>query len=279
MTTAIKERPIPFKAEMVRAILDGRKTQTRRVMKSQPEVGGPFPICNVCGMPKPPKGRSVGIYAANSYCCSHDCKGYWEEPITGDLWPRESRGDFGYPDDWMGKCSYGKPGDRLWVREGFCALSYCPGEYGGQGEAGYPLTSDIKKEPPSGSYTLVYRADEPGEDGPWRPSTNMPRWASRITLEVTDVRVERVQDISEGDAMAEGIQKEDVCPSGFDPDSFHPPGAYGFVSGLHPFPKGMIYVTPQEAFRELWESINAKRGFGWDANPWVWVISFKRLEG
>jgi hypothetical protein len=95
---------------------------------------------------------------------------------------------------------------------------------------------------------------------------------------VTDIRVERVQEINQAAAISEGIQREDVCPGGFDPDGFHPPGAYGYVSGLHPFPEGRIYVTAAEAFAERWDSINARRGFGWDSNPWVWVVSFAKLE-
>lgn len=105
-----------------------------------------------------------------------------------------------------------------------------------------------------------------------RPSIFIPRWASRINLEITKVRMERVQDISEEDAKAEGIAKEDL---GYDSDNFHPPGSYGYVSGLHPFPKGFIHVHAKEAFEELWDSINSKRGFGWNVNPFVWAIDFK----
>ena len=107
------------------------------------------------------------------------------------------------------------------------------------------------------------------------PPYFMPRWASRITLELTGVRVERVQDISEEDAVAEGIVREALPP---DPDNFHPPGAYGFVSGLRPFPEGSIHPSPVDAFCELWDSINAKRGHSWESNPWVWILEFRRVE-
>jgi hypothetical protein len=112
-------------------------------------------------------------------------------------------------------------------------------------------------------YPVDYRASpedwmNPGFAGKWRPSIFMPRWASRITLKITDVRVERLQDISEDSAMAEGAQKYGETPDGellFDVGSYR----YGF--------------------KLLWDSINAKRGYGWDANPYVWVIEFRRVEG
>lgn len=128
-------------------------------------------------------------------------------------------------------CPYGQPGDRLWVRETFAHVPEHDCVY--------------------------YRADDPTDhptDGSWTPSIHMPRWASRITLEITGIRVERVQDISPQDAIDEG-----VLPPG-------PP----------PSPRELDYAVEQ--FRELWDSINAKRGFGWDVNPYVWVIEFKVVE-
>jgi hypothetical protein len=106
----------------------------------------------------------------------------------------------------------------------------------------------------------------------WRPSIHMPRIASRITLEITGVRVERLQAISEADACAEGVIREFLPP---DPDNFHPPGSYGYVPGHLPFPQGRIHVTAKEAYQDLWESINGPGS--WDANPWVWCIEFKRV--
>jgi hypothetical protein len=122
------------------------------------------------------------------------------------------------------KCPYGKVGDRLWVRE-----TFRPSED--------PLSNSI-----------FYRADEEYHKGAgWKPSIHMPRWASRLTLEIIDIRVERVQDISHRDALAEGVSY-DVSKEG---------GA------------------PVPRFHALWDSINASRGYSWDSNPWVWVIEFK----
>lgn len=191
----MRERPIIFSGEMVRAILEGRKTQTRRVVKPQPPL-------DEWGVSKP-----------------------WQT----DAFEVNGR-DY--------RCPYGLPGDRLWVRE-----TFSPDYFDAQSRH-------------------AYRADwtlESGEFVPepkWTPSIHMPRWASRITLEVTDVRVERVQDISNSDIYAEGILPPD-------PDE---PGPYDPDEGA------------RSAFKDLWWSINAKRGYGWEKNPWVWVVEFKRVE-
>ena len=188
------ERPIIFSAEMVRAILDGRKTQTRRVVKPQPEH---FHYTKDAQYPCKPDGEQVS-------------------------------------------CPYGQVGDRLWVRETFCL---------GDGMN------------PSGDATKpTYKADWPDvEHSRWKPSIHMPRWASRITLEITEVRVERLQEIREKSAVREGIKP--------------PEHAFRMISG------GDIEVneSPQELFAELWDFLNAKRGYGWDTNPWVWVVSFAKL--
>lgn len=186
-----RDRPIIFGSEMVHAVLNGRKTQTRRVVK-----------------PQPPSR----IYS--------DGNTRWS---PSGVWGGK---------DWF--CPYGQPGDHLWVRETW-------GEFflDGAGEC------------------VVYRAD--GEIdmshmafGRWRPSIHMPRWASRITLEVTGIRAERVQDITIRDILAEGI---DSSPS-WDSDD-----------------------VIAAKWIELWDGINAKRGYSWDSNPWVWVIEFKAMEG
>ena len=195
----MKERPILFNAPMVRAILDGRKTVTRRVVKPQP----------------------AGEIRRGEPDFNHwiDTK-YWERQNQ-----KENRGigTRGFA------CPYGQPGgDRLYVRETFGHFerneNFAPG------------------------CEVFYRAD--GESlavEPWRPSIHMPRWASRITLEVTGVRVEKLQEISRGDAMAEG------CP----------------------FPNMAKGDDPRHWYTALWEQIN---GHGsWEANPWVWVIEFRRL--
>jgi hypothetical protein len=131
-------------------------------------------------------------------------------------------------------CPYGIVGDRLWVKEAWAK----PGEVADETE---------------------YRADNPDPlAAKWRPSIHMPRWASRITLEITDVRVQRVQEMSYNDWCAD-----------FAPNAFQREQALATFVGSE---------NQKRMSRELWDSINAKRGFGWDANPWVWAITFKRIK-
>lgn len=202
---AMKERPILFSGEMVRAILNGRKTQTRRVMKPQPSLT-PSGLMN------------------------------WKGSIIGEV-PHES-GDFTRYDEVTPRCPYGKPGDRLWVREKFQYVTDWTGIR--TGNILYATTMSDKQGYGWGADTCVV----------WKPSIHMPRWASRITLEVVSVRVELVQDISEDDAKAEG-----VLP-------VHCNGGDG--------------ATHVGGFYFLWGEINEKRGYGWDTNPWVWVVEFRR---
>jgi hypothetical protein len=213
----MKERPILFSAEMVRALLDGRKTQTRRVAK-----------LNAAGRVKLPGSPH------NWHC---------EDP------------------DAALACPYGQPGDRLWVRETWQQFwkEEIPAErYSQQGRSGSP-----SRRPET--MRVVYRADGEISQHPeygeaiWRPSIHMPRWASRILLEITNVRVERVQEISDLDARAEGLEAQASGCGWQVGDKFH--------SG-----------HSVDCFSKLWDSINAARGFGWDVNPWVWVIEFRRAE-
>lgn len=206
MGTTTKERPILFSAPMVRAILEGRKTMTRRVVS--------------------PRLTPDGMWARDD---SRGCERLFRH---GEVAPRGAKPwwPIGGINGAISRCPYGVPGDMLWVRETWASdVDGCP--------AG-----------------LSYRADhlDPRGDGPanpmrWRPSIFMPRWASRITLEVTGVRVERLQDITAGDAECEGV------------DAAH---------------CGRI-----DAFERLWDSINSSRGYGWTVNPWVWVVTFKVLDG
>ena len=172
-----KERPILFSGEMVRAILDGKKTQTRRVAKG------------------------VAL---------------------------EWLDDAGFDPEFVAKdndlCPYGKVGDRLWVRETWGMLPH-----------------------PKQASQIIYKADNEIDLDKWKPSIHMPRWVSRIVLEITDIRIERVQDITASDIKMEGV---DV------------------------FGDDLVKKT---LFSDLWNKINAKRGFGWDKNPWVWVVTFKRV--
>lgn len=184
---------------MVRAILDGRKTQTRRIIKPQREWGG----------------EPMALWKCES------CTDQW-------VWNAPD-----YPDSKEDHihCPYGIPGDRLWVRETWS---------------------------PYGQNACWYRADfsgplnQPGAKGGgeyfngWKPSIHMPRWASRITLNIIDVRVERVQEISEQDAVAESADPVGIAPNF------------------------------REAFRQLWDSIHGKGA--WDRNDWCWVLEFRKLS-
>lgn len=204
----MNEHPILFTGEMVLAILDGRKTQTRRVIKPQPILmtSGIWYPSEVPGDSK----NKTGLHYANE---KHMRKGM---PI-----------DF---------CPYGQPGDRLWVLESFL-IDYEDGE------------SSHGQRPP----TVYYHATDnetPWTKPGWKPSIYMPRWASRITLEIVNVRVERVQEITDDDAIQEGVDRTNTSIPGY----------------------------ARTRFINLWNSINAKRGFGWDANPWVWAIEFKRVD-
>lgn len=216
IATTIKERPILFAGRLVRAILDRRKTQTRR------------PI-----IPQPAR--------------------YGASDAWGLTWQKKCGGGC----DWLVKyCPFGKPGDRLWVRE-----TWSPDH-----EDFYP------------NYPVVYRADyhveiEKGKTySPeqkrwypfrWRPSIHMPRWASRINLEITSVGVQQVQQISEADAINGGA---------FDANDDQMQQAARIAAS-----ERREQIGPIDYFREQWETIYAARGYSWRLNPWVWVIDFKLI--
>lgn len=237
----MKERPILFSGSMVRALLAGRKTQTRRVVKPQPD---------------------------DSIDSLHGGKFRKRAPYTVLNNDTDRSLGYGFQDeshDWL--CPYGQPGDRLWVRETF----YCDDFQYPNIELGTCSQAEYNHE------YLYYRADAPKgridelipecEKGPspWKPSIHMPRFASRITLEITGVRVERLNEISEEDAIAEGLER---CIPG-DPH----PLPYWAVPGTN----GLGNTDPVYCYRRLWESINGARS--WELNPWVWVVEFKVLEG
>lgn len=220
-TTATKERPILFSGPMVRAILDGRKTQTRRVVKLRDPTA--------------------------TYSCFDD-EGW---PLSADeygQWHKDS-------------CPYGQPGDRLWVRETWAAYTTPSHEYPGDCDVIECAPKDMQEQYGTTRHDCIYQADE-GLYGPWRPSIHMPRWASRITLEITDVRVERLNEISEADAVAEGALPSDQWPTASPFDSPALMAQYG--------------PAAKQCFQSLWESINGEGS--WAANPWVWAITFKRVQ-
>lgn len=232
----MKERPIIFSAPMVRAILEGRKSQTRRIVKA------PIDFLGAGGS----KGED------------------WNDPRYWGWEDLENPSHFGvlsrYPEkgDWSIRCPYGVPGDRLWVRETWSQdhRDFYPSFPIVYRADGYPAEWEIENG--------TIESPEVGRRFPfkWRSSMFMPRWASRITLEVTDVRVERLQNISEADAEAEGIQPFERC-AGQSVYRWH-----GVDSPLA--------ANPVSAYATLWESINGKDS--WDANPWIWALSFKRIE-
>ncbi len=146
-------------------------------------------------------------------------------------------------------CPYGGVGDRLWVREGYCIGNNKRGEYANiiYKSACEPFYLRV-----DWNEWLEKEVNKGGYISKWRPSIHMPRWASRINLEITEVRVERVQEITEEDCIVEG------CPHAL----------------------MMLPTVPmQKWYEHLWDSLNAKRGYGWSANPWVWVVSFRRIDG
>ena len=202
----MKERPILFKTEMVQAILEGRKCQTRRVIKPQPQ-------------------------------------GEWAAPGRT-------------------MCKYGVPGDRLYVKETWRPKSH-------NFPTGYPY-----------EYKATAEQDGAPVDEPWKPSIHMPKDAARIWLEITDIRVERVRDITEEDVKAEGVRvpvseansvlwclTDKYPPHDYMPEGILREGNKSKVTSK------MIFKAH---FASLWDSINEKRGYGWESNPWVWIVEFKR---
>lgn len=215
----MKERPILFSAPMVKAILDGRKTQTRRTV-SHPHID-----------------------EAAIWTKTPDEHGRFEFGVA-----RGAPGSFGHGDYVC--CPYGAIGDQLWVRETWSH------------DAPDLETCRAAHEDACGGadYGPYYRATEIAPDTlRWHPSIFMPRWASRITLEIDEVRVQRLQEISEDDARAEGAAHR-IAPGGDLHGAFaHVPGPIGYVAH----------------FRDLWDSINGKRA-PWASDPWCWAISFRR---
>lgn len=205
----VKERPILFQGDMVNAILEGRKTMTRQIVKRQPK----------------------GETSHARYWCEET--GEWEWMYNA-ITAHPGSGFF---------CPYGKPGDRLWVRESWRTETdfddiYSPSQ----------LSTSTK---------LLFEADADWSTnktvGRLRPSIHMPRWASRILLEITDVRIERIRDITLGDIASEGV------------DCGNHPGEHDHLCSK----------KATTAWITLWDSINGDGS--WNANPYVWVVEFKRL--
>ncbi|EBV3773780.1 hypothetical protein E1563_18540 [Salmonella enterica subsp. enterica serovar Richmond] len=212
----MKERGMIFNAEMVNAILSGRKTQTRRPIKWK-------------------QTRFTEI----------------AERDDGSLWPWAEDCERG-GDIWFA-CPYGEIGDRIWVRETWQVIHDHIDESSHVEYRTYAPSIPKEKDRYWHTVYAEHFGDESREDRgfPWRPAIHMPRWASRILLEITDVRVEKLRDLSEEDAKSEGIT----------------PSAGGVLPGWE----------YRINFRDLWMDIYGTDN--WEANPWVWVIEFKRIEG
>ncbi|EGH20991.1 hypothetical protein PSYMO_05590 [Pseudomonas amygdali pv. mori str. 301020] len=242
----IKERPILFSAPMVRAILSGQKTVTRRAVKVQP-------------------------FDLSWSRRDHRFEYMAGRAVNGD----EIDGFYAYSTrsggEWSAKCPYGQPGDRLWVRETWSDVNL-------QGAPGiaYRADGDVRDLIEDASFLNedgAFNYDDPrskpyqfacwsedllgGKEGRWRPSIHIPRWASRILLEITDVRVERLQDISEDQAKAEGVRLY---------TDHAELGEWWHVDGIETYS-----ADPRKSFELLWTSV----GGDWNANLWVWVVEFK----
>jgi hypothetical protein len=213
----MKEHPIIFSGPMIRAILEGRKTQTRRIVKfSSKSISPNGPYVESDGNPE------------SLLTAVHEL-----QKLSTKL-----------------ACPYGTIGDRLWVRESFARVEPYP-QIGERYEMpmGAPV-SEVHRE--YWRKRIAFKADtDESFNQKWKPSIHMPRWASRITLEITDIRIERIQEVSDSDAFSEGIQatvNEGQLDDG----------------------------TAKGAFKALWNSINVKRA-SWESNPYVWALTFRRI--
>ena len=225
----VSTRPISMTSESVLGIREKRKTQTRRVMYPQPHAARPMllPVTEFSGSGSRPTLEWVGATEAERW-----------------------------------KCPYGRAGDRLWVREVWARVEPYPGVLQ---DYGVPLAWKVEKNPALLDYwrkRIIHLADFPGRkpedcgrgatDNLWRSPMSMPRWASRLLLEVTEIWVERVQEISETDAEAEGVRW----------GTYEPGASRGTARG---------------AFMDTWDAINGRK-HPWIANPWVWCLGFREIE-
>ncbi|UEP49609.1 hypothetical protein LMA00_07635 [Burkholderia ambifaria] len=246
------ERPILFSAPMVRAILEGRKMQTRRVVKVRDEFPPAWAtlVSEGHSLTQEGKPRPVGsFYWSEEQQAGKPLKTLRRWPVLPEKHPMAG--------DWYWTPSpYGKIGDRLWVRETCRATEELDSGLDGvryPADGAFRPIEDTTEVAERWIDLHAYR----GQKGATVPAIHMPRWASRITLEITGVRVERLQTISESDARAEGVTIADHHLRGYCAGAYRPPSI--------------------RAFHDLWDSLNAARGHGWDANPWVWAISFRTL--
>lgn len=225
----MKTKPIIFNAEMVKAILDGRKTQTRRVIKPQPEFYG-----DDC------------FYTWKNFDPTDDI-----EKLLLEFTP------------------FGELGDYLWVREKF--------QYYEEHDV-YKFFDGTMMFNSIGVLGATFDKDEK----PWKPSIFMPKKVCRIFLKITDIRVERVQDVRTREIYKEGCPiyslEETIKKSYLDELLNIPKAKRAMAMRLMPVDAYIQRPTAKEWFADLWNSLNEKRGFGWDINPWVWAIEFERIK-
>jgi len=221
----MKERPKIFNAEEVRALLDGRKSQFRIPVKTKFPIKENWVLCTIREGDRKIEGKHFFTDPKNPGCADGDGRTeYFSSP-------------------------FGLVGDKLWVRETF--------RLSNDFMSSPTLEKHLSKKPT----VLYYANDNPKyrDQDMWKPSIHMPRWASRITLEVTGVSVERLMDISENDALLEGVQP-------------------GFLDGGNWEETDDPNCPAIPAFKKLWDSTYSKKGFGWDKSPWVWVVEFKQAK-
>ena len=234
----MKERPIIFSAPMVRALLEGRKSQTRRLVKPQPEcVDGAT-------------WRADGLSWA-------PCRDELSRGILDQIGPAI-------------RCPHGATGDRLWTKETWAPADRWADGFEREDPTCVRYRADGAAIRFEGDVPIPLDAYAWSEPPAWRSPIYMPRWASRITLEIVDVRVERLQSITDEDAMAEGISPGD--------GAWHdgPDGKY-FADKCGWYIDHVRHNAPSHAFRALWDSLHGKRA-PWSSSPWVWVLTFKRVE-
>ena len=244
-----------MKGPLVRATLEGRKTQTRRLVKCGcnhlHEGGNPVKLFGDWSLSVAPH-QYDGVEHLYGWRGKRPKIGDWIETVQTDV------------DDCFTSfvpCPLGRAGDRLWVRETFAIVHGCRDP-----ETGYiddwMVPRDIPKDNSGGFWAALHRANDRFEESQedrgfsWRPAIHMPRWACRLVLPLVSVRVERVQDITEEDARAEGIRRTEN----------------GWTDGA----TGYDVTNARAAFQELWASIYGQES--WDANPWVWVAEWKEIE-
>ncbi len=254
----VRERPIPFTGEMIRAILADRKTQTRRVCKDAHD--GESWAASVHQ-----DGSGTGWIA------------WWPNPVSAEATAKAYPGDEGF------RCPYGVPGDRLYVKEAWQTGSRLDSMNATQiaemsHDAGWTQPAYCPVRYPLDGKCTQWGDNDARDFGDWgriRTSRFMPKWVARLWLEVTDVRVQRVREITREDVRAEGTPGM-VCAK-------HQCEHCNGSGSNHTWPDGCPHCEPKGSglnhtnhFRRLWDSINAARGYAWKGNPWVWCLTVKR---